>query len=72
MTLGNNEKLRQEIIGVGEEINKMKNKESGFSKLENMSDVISSLNPHLICEIGEEVKLHEKEIGKLEKMLAGF
>ena len=30
-----------------------------------MSDVINSLNPHLICEIGEEVKLHEKEIGRL-------
>lgn len=30
-----------------------------------MSDILSSLNPHLICELGEEVKLHEKEIGKL-------
>ena len=40
--------------------------------MENMSDVINSLNPHLICEIGEEVKLHEKEIGKLEKMLVNM
>lgn len=67
--LSNNEKLKQEIIGIGDEISKMQNKESSFKKLENMSDVINSLNPHLICEIGEEVKLHSVEIGKLEKLI---
>ena len=57
------------MIGLQEEITKMQNKEGSFKKLENMSEAISSLNPHLICEIGEEVKLHEKEIGKIEKMV---
>jgi hypothetical protein len=37
-----------------------------------MSDVLNSLNPHLICEIEEEVKNHTKEIGRLEKMLLTF
>jgi hypothetical protein len=67
--LSNNEKAKQEMIGLQEEITKMQNKEGSFKKLENMSEAISSLNPHLICEIGEEVKLHEKEIGKIEKMV---
>lgn len=40
------------MIGMQEEIKKMQNKEGSFKKLENMSDVINSLNPHLICEIG--------------------
>lgn len=41
--------MKQEIIGLNEELHKMQNKESNFKKLENMSDVINSLNPHLIC-----------------------
>jgi|JI9StandDraft_1071089.scaffolds.fasta_scaffold1471815_1 hypothetical protein len=43
----------------------MHNKEGSFKKLENMSDVLNSLNPHLVCELGEEIKLHTAEIGKL-------
>jgi len=27
--------------------------------MENIGDILTSLNPHMICEIGEEVKLHE-------------
>lgn len=49
----NNEKSKQDLIGIEEEMKKMQDKESSFKKLENMSDVINSLNPHLICEIGE-------------------
>jgi hypothetical protein len=33
--------------------------------MENMAEILTNLDPHLICEIGSEVKLHEKEIGKL-------
>ena len=61
--------MKQELIGLQEEVTKMQNKEGSFKKLENMSDVLSSLNPHLVCELGEELKLHTVEIGKLEKRL---
>jgi hypothetical protein len=37
--------------------------------MENVSEILNKLDPHLICEIANEVKLHEKEIGKLEKQL---
>lgn len=50
--LTHNEKAKQEMIGLSDEISKMQNKESSFRKLENMSEVLNSLNPHLICEIG--------------------
>lgn len=56
--LSHNEKVKQELIGLQEEVTKMQNKEGSFKKLENMSDVLSSLNPHLVCELGEELKLH--------------
>ena len=35
--------------------------------MENVSEVLAALDPHLICEIGNEVKLHEKSLAKLEK-----
>lgn len=43
----------------------MRSQEASFKKLEGMSETLNSLNPHLICEIGEEVKNHTAEIGKL-------
>lgn len=33
--------------------------------MENVSDLLERLDPHLICEINNEVKLHEKELGKI-------
>jgi hypothetical protein len=36
----------------------MGQKEANLKKIEGMGDVLKSLNPHLICELGEEVKLH--------------
>ena len=68
-TMSNHEKVKQNFIGLEEEIKKLNDKESSFKKMENVSDVLSALDPHLVCEIGNEVKLHGKEIGKLEKQI---
>ncbi len=40
--------------------------------MENVSDILNKLDPHLICEIANEVKLHEKQIGRLEKKIMGL
>lgn len=40
--------------------------------MENIGSVLEALDPHLVCELSSEVKLHEKEIGKLEKQLLYF
>jgi ribosomal protein S2 len=50
--LENNEKTKQEIIGLNEEIKKINQKEEGMKKIEGMSNILSSLDPHKICEIG--------------------
>jgi hypothetical protein len=47
-------------VGINDEIKKMNQNEGTFKKMEGMSNILNSLNPHLICELGEEVKLHEK------------
>lgn len=65
----NNERVKQNILGIEDDIKKLREKGSSFKKMEDIGEVLQSLDPHLICEIGSEVKLHEKEIGKLEKQV---
>ena len=48
---------------------KLREKGSSFKKMEDIGNVLQALDPHLICELGSEVKLHEKEIGKMEKQV---
>lgn len=63
------EKTRNDFLVVNDELARINNKSGNMKKMEEIGDVLSSLDPHLICELGSEVKLHEKEIGKLEKQL---
>ena len=37
--------------------------------MENVSSILEKLDPHMICEIGNEVKLNQKEMEKFEKSL---
>jgi hypothetical protein len=41
--------MKQEIIGIEDEMRKLNDKESSFKKMENVSEIMASLDPHLIC-----------------------
>lgn len=48
------------MMEIEDQLKKLGEKGSNFKKMEDIGNVLSALDPHTICEIGNEVKLHEK------------
>lgn len=44
-----NERIKQNIIGIEDDIKKLREKGSSFQKMEDIGNVLSALDPHLIC-----------------------
>lgn len=65
-----NERFKHNVMDLEDQIKRMGDKGSSFKKMQDMSSLLQKLDPHLICQIGSEVKMHEKQIGKLEKQVA--
>lgn len=54
-----NEKVAHNISEIEGQIKKLNESNSNFKKMDDITSIIQSLDPHLVCEIQNQVKVHQ-------------
>lgn len=58
-----------EITNILQSLERMKEKMTSTAGLSNVQGLLEKLDPHKICEIDNMCRIHDDQIGKLEKKL---